>query len=145
MTKAAEENASLRQKMLETMQRSAATAAAAPALQPTPLPGVLGQPMASPAPTTAPERAKGQRRAAPIVAKKATGSASTERIKRPSIRLTDEDLSRVRDVMSHALSIRENISTTDVLRLALHEWDFRKLTPEKISELRAQDGRRKSA
>ena len=142
MTKAAEENASLRQKMRETMKLSAETAAAAPALQ-TPL-GELGQPMASPAPTTAPEHAKGQRRATLIVAKNAKGSASTERIKRPSIRLTDEDLSRVRDVMSHALSIRENISTTDVLRLALHEWDFRKLTPEKISELRAQDGRRKS-
>jgi hypothetical protein len=47
--------------------------------------------------------------------------------------------------MGHALALRENVNTTEVLRLALHEWDYRKLTPEKLGELRAQDGRRKSA
>lgn len=67
------------------------------------------------------------------------------RIARPSIRLTDEDLARVREVIGHALSLSETLNTTEVLRLALHEWDFKKLTAKKIAEIRTQDGRRKTA
>lgn len=68
----------------------------------------------------------------------------TGRVARPSIRLIDEDLLRVRAIMGHALTLNETLNTTEILRLALHEWDYKKLTAKKISEIRSQDGRRKS-
>jgi hypothetical protein len=67
-----------------------------------------------------------------------------ERVARPSIRLIDEDLLRVREAMGFALTLNETLNTTEVLRLALHEWDFKKLTAKKIAEIRSQDGRRKT-
>jgi hypothetical protein len=70
--------------------------------------------------------------------------AKPERVARPSIRLIDEDLSRVREAMGFALTLNETLNTTEVLRLALHEWDFKKLTAKKIAEIRSQDGRRKT-
>lgn len=69
----------------------------------------------------------------------------SERVARPSIRLTDDDLARVRDVIGHALGLSETLNTTEVLRLALHEWNFKQLTAKKIAEIRSQDGRRKIA
>ncbi len=67
-----------------------------------------------------------------------------ERIARPSIRLIDEDLLRVRAIMGYALTLNETLNTTEILRLALHEWDYKSLTAKKIAEIRSQDGRRKT-
>ena len=75
--------------------------------------------------------------------KETTGTP--ERVARPSIRLTDDDLARVRDVIGYALGLSETLNITEVLRLALHEWDYKKLTSKKITDIRAQDGRRKTA
>jgi hypothetical protein len=72
-------------------------------------------------------------------------AATPSRTSRPSIRLTDEDQARIREVIRHALGLNETLNTTEVLRLALHKWDFKSLNTTDIVAIRAQDGRRINA
>jgi hypothetical protein len=109
-----------RAKFKETMERQRAAAVMVEAPQPTKAGGYIAKP-------------------------KRKGNAKLERVARPSIRLIDEDLARVREAMGFALTLNETLNTTEVLRIALHDWDYKKLTAKRIAEIRSQDGRRKTA
>jgi hypothetical protein len=57
------------------------------------------------------------------------------------IRLKPSDTAKVREVIQAGLAFQQTLALSDVIRLALHAYDPRRLTEADLQRLRASDGR----
>lgn len=74
---------------------------------------------------------------------KADTPPQPEPVRRSAMCLNAADLAKADELIVHAISLRQRINTTQALRLALYNWDFKQhLTVEAIQAVLKQDGRR---
>lgn len=58
-----------------------------------------------------------------------------------ALRLKPDEHAKILDIVQQGLTLQEQLSTSDVLRIALLAFDVRKLSHSQIAGLRAKDGR----